>query len=108
MSTTLRELSEVLVSSLPLILPNPLVGTHLRFRIVYPHTSGARGQYLGRDLGDVVISDTALQAKDDDGRGGLVPEPQTLPLQGHDTERMLGDFQFVIGDFVECAIVEMN
>lgn len=69
MSTTLRELSGVLVSSLPLILPNTLVGTRLCFRIVYPDTSGVRSQYLGRDLGDVVISDTALQPKDDHGRG---------------------------------------
>lgn len=35
----------------------------------------------------------------------LVSEPQTLPLQGHETERMLGDSQFVIGDFVECVIL---
>ena len=105
MSTTLRELSEVLVTSLPSKIPNPLAGTRSCFRIVYPDSSDGRGHYLGRDLGDVVISGTTFQAKGDDGRGGLASEPQTLPLQGHNTERMLGDFQFVIGDFVECAIL---
>lgn len=72
---------------------------------MYPDSSDGRGHYLGRDLGDVVISGTTFQAKGDDGRGGLASEPQTLPLQGHNTERRLGDFQFVIGDFVECAIL---
>ena len=69
---------------------------------MYPDSSDGRGHYLGRDLGDVVISGTTFQAKGDDGRGGLASEPQAL---GRNTERMLRDFQFVIGDFVECAIL---
>ena len=55
------------------------------------------GHYLARDLGDDVVSDTDFHSGDGDS---LVSAPQTWKLQGNDTEKMLGDFQFVIGDYI--------
>lgn len=56
------------------------------------------GHYLARDLGDVVVvSDTDFHNEDGDS---LVSAPQAWKLQGNDTEKILGDFQFVIGDYI--------
>ncbi|CAD6578270.1 MAG: hypothetical protein ASARMPRED_008666 [Alectoria sarmentosa] len=65
---TLRELSHLLVTALPTLLPSPAIGTRLAYRLVYPDTHNAHpaapGRYLSKELGDVVVGDV-------EGRGVL-------------------------------------
>ncbi|CAF9923770.1 hypothetical protein IMSHALPRED_006013 [Imshaugia aleurites] len=65
---TLRELSHLLVTALPSLLPSPAIGTRLSYRLVYPDThsaypgagagaGAAPGRYLSKELGEVVVGD---------------------------------------------------
>lgn len=108
-SCTLRELAQLLTSSLPKLLPDPAIGTRLSFRLVHPDTkptpgggpggfggsgdgpgADGRGKFLGKDMGSVIIG-----AKD----------AGNTKLQGEDAEKTLQDARFVIGDYVDCAIL---
>jgi len=114
-SCTLRELSQLLTSALPSLLPDPPVGTRLCFRLIYPDTKAAaamgpgadaRGRYLSKDIGNVVIGprDSPYHNGEEDDGAAAAP-PRGLRLQGNDTERTLQDVRFVIGDYVDCAIL---
>lgn len=109
-SCTLRELSQLLTSALPMLLPESPVGTRLCFRLIYPDARGAamsgpdtRGRYLSRDLGSVVIGpkDTPLHADDDEEKES---RPR-LRFQGNEADKPLHDERFIVGDFIECAIL---
>ena len=116
-SCTLRELSQLLTSALPSLLPDPPVGTRLCFRLIYPDTKAAamsgpdaRGRYLSKDLGNVIVAprDTTFRDEDEDEdtrNGSAASAPRALRLQGNDTERTLQDVRFVIGDYVDCAVL---
>ncbi|PYH94869.1 hypothetical protein BO71DRAFT_483460 [Aspergillus ellipticus CBS 707.79] len=112
-SCTLRELSQLLTSALPTLLPSPSIGTRICFRLIYPDTKGAatmgpdaRGRYLARDLGSVVIgSSSSSAAHDDEGDENPAPAPRGMRLQGNDADKTLQDVRFVIGDYVDCAIL---
>ncbi|KAL2038900.1 hypothetical protein N7G274_008422 [Stereocaulon virgatum] len=107
---TLRELSHLLVSALPSLLPNPAIGTRLAYRLVYPDTHNphpaAPGRYLSKELGNVVIGS-------EEGGRGLLPtedEEKLVPngimaglLEGA-PDKTLQDARFVIGDYISCAI----
>ncbi|KAK2762326.1 hypothetical protein FQN54_001336 [Arachnomyces sp. PD_36] len=105
-SCTLRELAQLLTSCLPTLLPDPSVGTRLSFRLVYPDTKSppggpgalgdTRGKYLGKDMGSVVIGANNEHNGDSAGK---------TKLQGADADKTLQDARFVIGDYVDCAIL---
>ncbi|KAI9372611.1 Sin3 associated polypeptide p18-domain-containing protein [Aspergillus egyptiacus] len=112
-SCTLRELSQLLTSALPSLLPDPPIGTRLCFRLIYPDTKGAammgpdaRGRYLSKDLGSVVIGprdsneESEPSLRNDGARPG-----GGFRLQGNDAEKTLQEARFVIGDYVDCAIL---
>ncbi|KAL2869256.1 SAP18 family protein [Aspergillus lucknowensis] len=116
-SCTLRELSQLLTSALPSMLPDPPIGTRLCFRLIYPDTKAAamlgpdaRGRYISKDLGSVIIGPRESpyrDSKDEEVSRNGPPAPRTGPfrVQGNDAEKTLQDARFVIGDFVDCAIL---
>ncbi|OAX85544.1 hypothetical protein ACJ72_00082 [Emergomyces africanus] len=106
-SCSLRELAHLLTSCLPSILPDPAIGTRLSFRLVYPDTRSqgivgdGRGRYLSRDMGSVIVGPS-----DDTGKGEKDrPANGALKLQGDEADKCLQDFRFVIGDYVDCAVL---
>ncbi|KAL4891585.1 Sin3 associated polypeptide p18-domain-containing protein [Aspergillus ambiguus] len=109
-SCSLRELSQLLTSALPHLLPDPAVGTRLCFRLIYPDTKAAatlgpdaagRGRYLSKDLGSVVVGPREGFDEDD----GAAPAKGPLRMQGADAEKTLQEARFVIGDYIDCAIL---
>lgn len=113
-SCTLRELSQLLTSALPSLLPDPPVGTRLCFRLIYPDARGAamggpdaRGRYLSRDLGSAIVGprDSPLRADDDEDKQEARPRPGPLRFQGSEADRPLQDARFIVGDYIECAIL---
>ncbi|KAJ5167537.1 uncharacterized protein N7482_006318 [Penicillium canariense] len=114
-SCTLRELSQLLTSALPSLLPDPPVGTRLCFRLIYPDARGAammggdaRGRYLSRDLGSVIVGprDSPYRGEED-AEDRTEPRSRAGPMrfQGADADKALQDARFIIGDYVECAIL---
>ncbi|EER29774.1 hypothetical protein CPC735_000300 [Coccidioides posadasii C735 delta SOWgp] len=115
-SCSLRELTHLLTSCLPSLLPDPVVGTRLSFRLIYPDSKGqfvgfggsgapgahdeGRGRYLSKDIGSVIIGPKA-----DTGGKDSSTEVDSSRLQGEDADRTLQDVRFIIGDYVECAIL---
>ncbi|KAI9932302.1 hypothetical protein ASPWEDRAFT_68188 [Aspergillus wentii DTO 134E9] len=112
-SCTLRELSQLLTSALPSLLPNPAVGTRLCFRLIYPDTRGAatmgpdaKGRYLSKDIGSVVVGPSESSHRDENDDDDSHPvAPRALRMQGSEAEKTLQDVRFVIGDYVDCAIL---
>lgn len=114
-SCTLRELSQLLTSALPSLLPDPPLGTRLCFRLIYPDARGAaimgpnaRGRYMSRDLGSVVVSpsDSPYRGDEDaDDRAEARPRAGPPRFTGSDAEKALQDARFIIGDYIECAII---
>lgn len=120
-SCTLRELSQLLTSALPSLLPDPAVGTRLCFRLIYPDTKAAatmgpdaRGRYLSKDMGSVVVgpreSPYREEKRDEEegqegGDAKPAPRARALRLTGHDADKMLQEMRFVIGDYVDCAVL---
>lgn len=109
-SCTLRELSQLLTSALPSLLPDPPIGTRLCFRLIYPDAraaaiggTNAPGAYLSRDLGSVIVApkDTSLRADDDEEKEA---RPR-LRFQGNEADKPLHDERFIVGDYIECAIL---
>ncbi|PWY95275.1 hypothetical protein BO94DRAFT_562921 [Aspergillus sclerotioniger CBS 115572] len=109
-SCTLRELSQLLTSALPSLLPDPPVGTRLCFRLIYPDTKGAammgpdaRGRYLAKELGSVVVGPrgSSFEGEEEEKEAG----GKGVRIQGHDAERTLQEARFVIGDYVDCAVL---
>ncbi|KAK2750058.1 hypothetical protein FQN55_002776 [Onygenales sp. PD_40] len=106
-SCSLRELAHLLTSCLSSILPDPAVGTRLSFRLIYPDTRSqaispdGRGRYLSRDMGSVIIG----PRDDGDRRDGDRPANAPQKFQGEEADKCLQDFRFVIGDYVDCAVL---
>ncbi|KAF6217862.1 hypothetical protein HO133_006274 [Letharia lupina] len=131
---TLRELSHLLVTALPTLLPSPAIGTRLAYRLVYPDTHNnnhnnnnnattttttmAPGRYLSKELGDVVVGDDAAEEgpgrgrREEEGGGGggggggekVVREGVMAGRLGGEPDKTLQEARFVIGDFISCAI----
>ncbi|KAJ5100083.1 hypothetical protein N7532_007084 [Penicillium argentinense] len=114
-SCTLRELSQLLTSALPSLLPDPPVGTRLCFRLIYPDARGAAiggsdmpGRYVSRDLGSVIVGprDNSYRENESaDTHGDSRSRQGPLRFQGSEADTALQDIRFIIGDYVECAIV---
>ncbi|KAI4161245.1 MAG: hypothetical protein LQ342_005037 [Letrouitia transgressa] len=120
---TLRELSHLLVSALPSLLPSPAIGTRLCYRLVYPDTRAppsAPARYIAKDLGSVIVG--AAEAEGGGGGGGgasQLPSEEEKDILGRDgpggvmkgelggePEKTLADARFVVGDFVDVCVVE--
>ncbi|KAI4286002.1 MAG: hypothetical protein L6R38_000229 [Xanthoria sp. 2 TBL-2021] len=110
---TLRELSHLLTTALPSLLPAPSIGTRLAYRLVYPDTRPPRPgtadlppRYLSKEIGNVVIGGDGpgilptVEEKDVVTSGVMSGELQGEP------DKTLADARFVIGDYVDCAIFE--
>ncbi|PKY09281.1 hypothetical protein P168DRAFT_287342 [Aspergillus campestris IBT 28561] len=118
-SCTLRELSQLLTSALPSLLPDPPIGTRICFRLIYPDTKAAamagpdaRGRYLSKDIGSVVVGPRDSPYREEHGDedenqeggkkgGGRGPHR----MQGNEADKTLQEMRFVIGDYVDCAIL---
>ena len=112
---TLRELSHLLTSALPSLLPNPVIGTRLAYRLIYPDTassggnpqSSSAGRFLSKDLGSVIVAPEDSPAgtlPDDEGRKYVTGGVMAGPLEG-EPEKTLQEARFVIGDFIDCCIL---
>lgn len=108
---TLRELSHLLTSAVPDLLPDPAIGTRLAFRLIFPDTrssgpgSSGPGRYVTKDLGSVVIGDGGPGVYPDDEEAAIVAGGQMAGPLGGEPEKTLQDARFVIGDYVSCAIL---
>ncbi|KAL3423623.1 Sin3 associated polypeptide p18 [Phlyctema vagabunda] len=110
-SCTLRELSHLLTTALPSLLPDPAIGTRLSFRLVFPdtrsssHNSSAPGRFLTKDLGSIIIGDGGPGILPDEDEAAIVAGgPMAGRLEG-EPEKSLNDVKFVIGDYVACAVL---
>lgn len=108
---TLSELTSLLLTALPSLLPTPAVGTRLAFRLIFPDTrESARpgpGRYLHKDLGSVVVGAGGPGVRGEDGGDGdnaTAPSAAARDLEG-DAEKSLQGARFVIGDYISCAIL---
>ncbi|KAF3481045.1 uncharacterized protein GIQ15_03804 [Arthroderma uncinatum] len=112
-SCSLRELAHLLTSALPTLLPDPAVGTRLSFRLVYPDTRSqagsrpgdggdGRGKYVSKDIGSVIVG----FMKGGDGKDGDADKAgEGISLEGDEADKVLHDARFVIGDYIDCAIL---
>ncbi|KAB2569238.1 Histone deacetylase complex subunit SAP18 [Lasiodiplodia hormozganensis] len=123
---SLRELTHLLVSALPSLLPDPAIGTRLAFRLIFPDTRsggggggaagaggggpGGPGRYLSKELGSVIVGGGGPGVDDDDA---AAPAATTTATNGRgaldrlegDADKTLADARFVIGDYVSCCIL---
>ncbi|KAF1954834.1 hypothetical protein CC80DRAFT_526589 [Byssothecium circinans] len=111
-SCTLRELSTLLLTALPNLLPKPYAGTRITFRLVYgdmtgPQRPGTPARFISRDLGSVVVGagmgGGAGEEEEEEGKGVEDVSEALKKLDG-EPEKTLAEARFVIGDYVCCAI----
>ncbi|KAL1634409.1 hypothetical protein SLS58_010697 [Diplodia intermedia] len=132
---SLRELTHLLVSALPSLLPDPAIGTRLAFRLIFPDTRsgggggggggpggpggggpGGPGRYLSKELGSVVVGGGGPGVDEDDAAtaAATTTTTPTAPANGRggaldklegDADKTLADARFVIGDYVSCCIL---
>ncbi|KAH0162706.1 hypothetical protein KCU67_g5835, partial [Aureobasidium melanogenum] len=103
-SCTLAELTTLLTSALPNLLPSPSVGTRIGYRLVFPDTrsvppsggSDAPGRWLSKELGSVILGQGNEYDQEND--------PAGLGRMDGDAQKTLADARFVIGDYISCAI----
>ncbi|KAK7517462.1 Sin3 associated polypeptide p18-domain-containing protein [Phyllosticta citriasiana] len=123
-SCTLRELTHLLVTALPSLLPSPAIGTRLSFRLIFPDTKGAAmaatgggrgadngnvppGRYLSKGLGSVIIGGGGPGVEEDDVElpTSRAAAAAALDRLEGDADKTLADARFVIGDYVSCCIL---
>ncbi|KAF3770087.1 hypothetical protein M406DRAFT_233654, partial [Cryphonectria parasitica EP155] len=110
-TATLTELTHLLVSHSPHLLPAPSIGTRLVYRLFYHDTRSGGGplsnfapRLASLDLGSVVIGDEG-------NAGTAAPAPATTTTAAAaaaaaiDAFSTLADTRFVVGDFVSVAIL---
>ncbi|KAL1637791.1 hypothetical protein SLS56_000346 [Neofusicoccum ribis] len=113
---SLRELTHLLVSALPSLLPDPAIGTRLSFRLIFPDTRGAAsardtgpGRYLSKELGSVIVGGGGPGVEEDDDGDAAAPATTNgrgaLDKLEGDADKTLADARFVIGDYVSCCIL---
>lgn len=101
-SCSLREMTALLTSALPHLLPSPAAGTRVAYRLVYPDTrpnmtrGNEPGRYISKELGSVVIGATSANPDTIMNGSNAVEE---------DANKTLLDARFIIGDYVSCAIL---
>ena len=103
-SCSLRELSHLLTSALPSVLPSPAAGTRLAYRLIYPDAKGLPrdpslpGRFLSKELGSVVVG------SEDTTMNGTTNGTGAAAFEG-DSEKTLQEARFIIGDYVSCVIL---
>ncbi|KAH8815710.1 Sin3 associated polypeptide p18-domain-containing protein [Xylogone sp. PMI_703] len=107
---TLRELSHLLTTALPTLLPDPAIGTRLSFRLIFPDTRNAAsgtgpGRYMTKDLGSVVIGGDGPGILPDREEAAIVAGGPMAGELGGEPEKTLQDARFVIGDYISCAVL---
>lgn len=101
---TLHDLALELADAKPSALPTPSVGTRLVFQLVCPdlrETSSSANsgpRFMVKDLGSMVIGEGGPGIDSDDDTG-------TSKLDIANGSRTLLDAHFVVGDFINCAIL---
>lgn len=103
-SCTLAELTTLLTTALPSLLPSPSVGTRIGYRLVFPDTrsvpasggSDAPGRWLSKELGSVILGHGDDYDQEND--------PAALGRMDGDAQKTLADARFVIGDYISCAV----
>lgn len=109
-SATLSELAHQLAAAKPQLLPSPVIGTRLAFRLLYydirAASSGgsasqslAPGRFVVKDLGSVVIGD---------GGPGILTEADEAGETGAgeaESSKTLAGARFVVGDYISCAVL---
>ncbi|MCJ1308503.1 hypothetical protein MMC25_002156 [Agyrium rufum] len=111
-SCSLRELSHLLTTALPNLLPEPTLGTRLAYRLIFPDTrSDGRtgpGRYLTKELGSVVIGvgdgDTSAVLPTEEEMSIVAGGGPMAGALGGEPEKSLHDARFVIGDYISCAV----
>jgi histone deacetylase complex subunit SAP18 len=108
-SCTLRELSHLLTSALPTLLPDPAIGTRLAFKLIFPDTrssaSSGPAKFMTKDLGSVIIGDGGPGILPDEDEAAIVAGGHMAGNLGGEPEKTLQDAKFVIGDYITCAIL---
>ncbi|KAF2792447.1 hypothetical protein K505DRAFT_307619 [Melanomma pulvis-pyrius CBS 109.77] len=115
---TLSELTHLLLTALPSLLPPSYAGTRIAFRLVYgdtqgPTRPGVPARFISRELGSVVVgaSTNADEAKNGGGDVDMDVTPtaadvkEALKQLDGEPYKSLGDAKFIIGDYVSCAIL---
>ena len=106
---TLRELSHLLTTALPNLLPEPAVGTRLSYRLIFPDTRDSGrpgpGRYLSKELGSVVLGgdDSGILPSNEEAANVVAGGPMAAALGG-EPEKTLQEARFVIGDYISCAV----
>lgn len=115
-TASIRELTHLLASALPHMLPSPAAGTRIAFRLIFPDTrpsssrptgpgpGGIGPRFLGKDLGSVVVADDMVSGADVNGMAQSAEADALQKLDG-DAERTLADSKFLVGDYLSCAII---
>ncbi|KAF2104126.1 hypothetical protein NA57DRAFT_70338 [Rhizodiscina lignyota] len=103
---SLRELTHLLTTALPSLLPDPVVGTRLTYRLFFPDmkdfTHGGRARYTSKELGSVVVGEDLESTGDaEEGTNGATKAAKNL---SGDADKTLQDVRFVIGDYVAVSI----
>lgn len=114
MDGTLRELTHMLLIACPNALPDPAVGTRIAFRLVFADARSATrpdapGRFTSKELGSFVIGAPKQGEGELVGQeeGGKAKDSLIALLKDADGEpdKTLANGRFVIGDYVDCAIL---
>ncbi|KAI9797354.1 MAG: hypothetical protein M1833_005534 [Piccolia ochrophora] len=107
-SCSLRELSHLLTTALPSLLPDPIIGTRLAYRLIFPDTRDVGrpgpGRYLSKELGSVVLGGDGPGVRPDAEEANIVAGGQMAGELGGEPGKTLQDARFVIGDYISCAV----
>lgn len=124
-SCTVSELTHLLITALPSLLPSEYAGTRIAYRLIFPDMNapsrpGTLPRYIARDLGSVVVGATGVDSLSNDlgDRGGVKEEEkeqdeektaenakEALKQLTGELSKTLLDARFVIGDYISAAIL---
>ena len=93
---------------MPDLLPDPVIGTRLSYRLIFPDTRDVGrpgpGRYLSKELGSVVIGGEGQGIMPTEEEANVVTGgPMAGALNG-EPDKSLHEARFVIGDYISCAI----
>ena len=94
--------------ALPNLLPDPVVGTRISYRLIFPDTRDPRpgpGNFISKELGSVVLAgDGQGVLPNNDEEATVVAGGPMAGELGGEPEKSLQEARLVIGDYVSCAI----